>query len=100
MFNANYVVIVSSMTQGQFLEPDQLQLSPPSALPPLVNSDGMETLEHQIMCRPGFGSSGRSISVLVNHLKVSINLPDETFYQYTVSLLLGVYSAITNLVVQ
>ncbi|XP_010688916.2 protein argonaute 16 [Beta vulgaris subsp. vulgaris] len=74
------------MTQGQFLEPDQLQLSPPSALPPLVNSDGMETLEHQIMCRPGFGSSGRSISVLVNHLKVSINLPDETFYQYTVKI--------------
>nr|ATG34093.1 argonaute 16 [Suaeda salsa] len=74
------------MTQGQILEPDQLQLSPPSAVPPCVNSNGMDSSEHHIMCRPGFGSTGRHISVLVNHLKVSVESSDETFYQYTVKI--------------
>ncbi|KAL2938774.1 Protein argonaute 16 [Bienertia sinuspersici] len=74
------------MTQGQILEPDQLQLSPPSAIPPCVNSDGMDSVGHHIMCRPGFGSTGRRISVLVNHLKVSVESSDGTFYQYAVKI--------------
>ncbi|XP_057522848.1 protein argonaute 16-like isoform X2 [Amaranthus tricolor] len=46
----------------------------------------METPERHIMCRPGFGSIGRHISVLVNYLKVSIESPDQTFYQYAVKI--------------
>lgn len=38
------------------------------------------------MCRPGFGSTGRRIPVLVNHMKVSIESSDVTFYQYTVKI--------------
>lgn len=72
------------MTQGQILEPDQLQPSSPSALPPIASLDGVDPPESDIMCRPGFGSTGRCISVLVNHLKVSFESPDVTFYQYTV----------------
>ena len=96
LFFAKYVVIGSRMTQGQILEPGQLEFPPPSILPPLVKSDGMETPERHIMCRPGFGSIGRHISVLVNYLKVSIESPDQTFYQYAVSVQLEVMRAIPN----
>ncbi|XP_021865025.1 protein argonaute 16 isoform X2 [Spinacia oleracea] len=74
------------MTQGQILEPDQLQPSSPSALPPIASLDGVDPPESDIMCRPGFGSTGRCISVLVNHLKVSFESPDVTFYQYTAKI--------------
>ncbi|XP_021724565.1 protein argonaute 16-like isoform X2 [Chenopodium quinoa] len=106
------------MIEGQNLESDHLQLSPPSHLPPFVSFDGMEmeteieaeieaeieteteteteieietktetdSLKHQIMRRPGFGSAGRHISLLVNHLKVSIESPDVAFYQYSVKI--------------
>uniref|UniRef100_A0A803LRK3 Uncharacterized protein n=1 Tax=Chenopodium quinoa TaxID=63459 RepID=A0A803LRK3_CHEQI len=38
------------------------------------------------MRRPGFGSAGRHISLLVNHLKVSVESPDVAFYQYSVKI--------------
>lgn len=37
-----------------------------------------------IINRPGFGSGGRHIPLLVNHFKVSIKNPDEIFYHYSV----------------
>jgi len=72
------------MTEGGVLEPDQSQPSPPSALHPVENSDGVHASEYHIMRRPGSGSSGHHIPVLVNHLKVYIESSDVVFYQYNV----------------
>ncbi|KAK9676555.1 hypothetical protein RND81_11G084800 [Saponaria officinalis] len=77
------------MTEVQILEPDQSQSSPPSVLTPLVISDGPDSPKHQVMCKPGFGSIGRCISLLVNHLKVSIRNPDVAFYHYSVKITSG-----------
>ncbi|KAL9244297.1 hypothetical protein vseg_018089 [Gypsophila vaccaria] len=77
------------MMEEEIMELDESQFSPPSVLPPLVLSDGLESPKHQIMHRPGFGSVGRCISLLVNHLKVSIGNPDEAFYHYTVKITSG-----------
>ncbi|KAH9616772.1 hypothetical protein KSS87_014538 [Heliosperma pusillum] len=75
------------MAEGEVPEPDQSQYSPPSALPPLETSDGPKSPKHQIMHRPGFGSIGRGVSLLVNHSKVSIRNTDEAFYQYAVKIM-------------
>lgn len=42
--------------------------------------------KHTIMIRPGYGTSGREITLLSNHLKVSIKRPSEIFYLYSVRL--------------
>ncbi|KAJ9170012.1 hypothetical protein P3X46_018149 [Hevea brasiliensis] len=39
-----------------------------------------------IIGRPGFGSSGDPIRLLSNHFKVSVNVTDVVFYQYSVSI--------------
>lgn len=57
---------------------------PPTSIPSNVNPDVSNTPKHSIICRRGFGSSGRPISLLSNHFKVSINFPDKTVYQYHV----------------
>ncbi|XP_074307766.1 protein argonaute 6-like [Silene latifolia] len=75
------------MAEGEIPEPDQSQSSPPSALPPLEKSDVPDSPKHQIMHRPGFGSIGRGVSLLVNHSKVSIRNTDEAFYQYAVNIM-------------
>ncbi|CAN4103690.1 unnamed protein product [Withania somnifera] len=38
------------------------------------------------MMRPGYGTSGKEITLLANHLKVTIKRPDEIFYLYSVSI--------------
>ncbi|KAI3845014.1 hypothetical protein MKW92_027683 [Papaver armeniacum] len=38
------------------------------------------------MSRPGVGRDGNRIPLLANHFRVAVNVPDATFYQYTVSI--------------
>lgn len=42
--------------------------------------------KRSVISRPGFGSDGKHIPLLANHFKVSIENPDEIFYQYSVSI--------------
>ncbi|XP_057984527.1 protein argonaute 16-like [Hevea brasiliensis] len=42
--------------------------------------------KRSIIARPGFGSSGHPIPLLSNHFKVSVNVTDVVFYQYSVSI--------------
>ncbi|XP_047342707.1 protein argonaute 16-like [Impatiens glandulifera] len=60
-------------------------LPPP---PPLPSTD-RSIVKHrvdQIIRRRGVGTSGRRISLLANHFKVSVNRVDEVFYQYHVTI--------------
>ncbi|KAJ9551638.1 hypothetical protein OSB04_015683 [Centaurea solstitialis] len=65
-------------------------LPPPAAEPEVIQPNiKIEEAEHPKRCmisRTGFGSSGKHISLLANHFKVSIKNPDEIFYQYSVSI--------------
>lgn len=56
--------------------------SPPTI--PQNLKEEVELPERSIMKRPGFGTSGRRVSLLANHFKVSIRNPNEFFYQYSV----------------
>ncbi|KAF2292335.1 hypothetical protein GH714_020184 [Hevea brasiliensis] len=42
--------------------------------------------KRSIIGRPGFGSSGHPMQLLSNHFKVSVNVTDVVFYQYSVSI--------------
>ncbi|KAF2284876.1 hypothetical protein GH714_031781 [Hevea brasiliensis] len=59
--------------------------SPPLSMPINVKQE-LTVPNHSIISRRGFGSSGRSISLLANHFKVSVNAKDAVFYQYSVSI--------------
>ncbi|XP_058005997.1 protein argonaute 16 isoform X2 [Hevea brasiliensis] len=59
--------------------------SPPLSMPINVKPE-LTVPNHSIISRRGFGSSGRSISLLANHFKVSVNAKDAVFYQYSVSI--------------
>lgn len=59
------------------------------AVPPLSvqknsKEEGVDLPKRSIMTRPGFGTSGRRVSLLSNHFKVSIKNQNELFYQYSV----------------
>ncbi|KAG8387057.1 hypothetical protein BUALT_Bualt03G0213700 [Buddleja alternifolia] len=56
------------------------------AIPPDVKIERVDLPKRSIITRPGFGTSGRRISLLANHFKVSIRNPNEVFYQYNVSI--------------
>lgn len=65
--------------------------SPPSPPPPATVPTGVrpqlsDPVKRVMISRPGFGSSGRRIQLEANHFKVSVNSPDETFYQYSVRI--------------
>ncbi|CAH1444767.1 unnamed protein product [Lactuca virosa] len=53
---------------------------------PDVKTEQLNHHTRSIINRPGFGSGGRHIPLLVNHFKVSIKNPDEIFYHYSVSI--------------
>ncbi|PIN22149.1 Translation initiation factor 2C (eIF-2C) [Handroanthus impetiginosus] len=55
-------------------------------LPPNVKVERTDLPKRSIITRPGFGTSGKRISLLTNHFKVSVGNPDEIFYQYSVSI--------------
>ncbi|KAI8523047.1 hypothetical protein RHMOL_Rhmol13G0044000 [Rhododendron molle] len=59
---------------------------PPLIIPPNVKPENLDLPKHSITNRWGSGSAGQRISLLANHFKVSVRYPDETFYQYSVSI--------------
>ncbi|KAE9460661.1 hypothetical protein C3L33_07405, partial [Rhododendron williamsianum] len=56
---------------------------PPPIIPPNVKSEKLDPPKHSITIRRGSGSAGQRISLLANHIKVSVKYPDEMFYQYS-----------------
>ncbi|XP_073118508.1 protein argonaute 16 isoform X2 [Henckelia pumila] len=56
------------------------------ALPPNANLQQAALPKRSVIDRTGFGTSGRPISLLANHFKVSLRCPNEIFYQYSVSI--------------
>ncbi|KAJ6674629.1 PROTEIN ARGONAUTE 6 [Salix viminalis] len=69
--------------------------SPPPSVPANVKPELVEVPRHperpaipkySMISRRGVGTSGRHISLLTNHFKVSVNVPDAVFYQYSVSI--------------
>lgn len=52
----------------------------PATLKPLQES----SQNYSIITRSGTGSIGKHISLLANLFKVSVNVPDAVFYQYSV----------------
>ncbi|XWS47380.1 hypothetical protein CRYUN_Cryun14cG0147400 [Craigia yunnanensis] len=57
---------------------------PPPTIPSNVNPESMKPPKYSIASRRGVGTSGRQISLLANHFKVSVNATDAVFSQYTV----------------
>ncbi|XP_051151747.1 protein argonaute 16 [Andrographis paniculata] len=61
-----------------------------SPLPSTLPDEKMAPMEQlpkiSLLTRPGFGTSGKHVSLRTNHISVSINNPDESFYQYSVSI--------------
>lgn len=74
-------------TEIQDLGGSPLLRPPPACIPSGVEPELVATAKRVMISRPGFGSSGRRIQLEANHFKVSVNSPDETFYQYSVRLL-------------
>ena len=64
--------------------------APPPVIPPSVKPEKADRPNRSIISRPGFGKTGRPISLLSNHFRVSLKHPDEIFYQYTVGFPLAV----------
>lgn len=63
---------------------------PPPVIPPSIKPERADRTQRTIISRPGFGKSGRPISLLTNYFRVSLKHPDEIFYQYSVGLPLTV----------
>lgn len=62
------------------------QPAPPSpTIPPKLKQE-VVTPKYSIMSRRGTGTTGKEINLLANHFKVSVNVPDAVFYQYSVRL--------------
>ncbi|KAL3509941.1 hypothetical protein ACH5RR_029342 [Cinchona calisaya] len=59
---------------------------PPPVIPQNVKPEKADKPERAIIGRPGFGTSGRRISLMTNYFQVSLKHPDEIFYQYSVSI--------------
>ncbi|KAL5794184.1 hypothetical protein ACOSP7_002778 [Xanthoceras sorbifolium] len=64
---------------------------PPPVIPPTVKPQQVDPPKYSIISRRGVvgngvGNSGRRISLLTNHFKVSLRAQDAVFYQYTVSI--------------
>ncbi|KAH6789003.1 Argonaute family protein [Perilla frutescens var. frutescens] len=64
-----------------------MEKAPPlPIIPQNLKEEGADLPGRPIIKRPGFGTSGRRVSLLANHFKVSIRNPNEFFYQYSVSI--------------
>lgn len=57
---------------------------PPPVIPPNVKPEKLDSPKRLPISRPGIGREGQRISLVANHFRVSINVPDASFYQYTV----------------
>ncbi|KAG8489214.1 hypothetical protein CXB51_017213 [Gossypium anomalum] len=67
------------------LELPSLPLPLPT-IPSNVKLESLKPPKYSIVTRSEVGTSGRKISLLANHFKVSVNAPDAVFYQYTVTV--------------
>lgn len=67
------------------LELPSLPLPLPT-IPSNVKLESLKPPKYSIVSRSEVGTSGRKISLLANHFKVSVNAPDAVFYQYTVTV--------------
>ncbi|CAI9090148.1 OLC1v1024853C2 [Oldenlandia corymbosa var. corymbosa] len=56
------------------------------SLPLIVEIVEVKKPKRIVVSRPGFGTSGRAISLLTNSFKVAVKHPDQNFYQYSVSI--------------
>ncbi|PHU12185.1 Protein argonaute 4A [Capsicum chinense] len=59
---------------------------PPPVTMSNVEPERVDQPKLTMMMRPEYGTSGQEITLLANHLKVSIRRPDEIFYLYNVSV--------------
>lgn len=66
-------------------------LPPPAVVPPKLQPELVDLPKRSIISRRGVGNCGRSITLLTNHFKVSVNASDAIFYQYTVCLSLSFF---------
>ncbi|KAK8591931.1 hypothetical protein V6N13_062525 [Hibiscus sabdariffa] len=62
------------------------QPPPPPTVPSNVQPENLKPPKYSIISRDEVGTSGRKISLLSNHFKVSVNATDAVFYQYTVTI--------------
>ncbi|KAF8410786.1 hypothetical protein HHK36_003323 [Tetracentron sinense] len=72
-------------TKSGEIDGDSL-LPPPPSIPLNVNPEQIDPPKRSAISRRGFGSDGRRISLLSNHFKVTVNVPDGIFFQYSVSI--------------
>ncbi|GAB2246018.1 hypothetical protein Droror1_Dr00001511 [Drosera rotundifolia] len=71
-------------------EAECLPAPPPhSSLQSASKTEPIDSPNHSIMSRPGVGTKGRQISLLVNQFKVSVENEDAIFYQYNVRITYG-----------
>ncbi|PRQ52666.1 putative post-transcriptional gene silencing PAZ-Argonaute family [Rosa chinensis] len=60
---------------------------PPPTIPSNLKPELLAPPKYSIMTRPcRTGTTGRGITLLANHFKVSVNNPDAVFYQYSVHM--------------
>lgn len=53
-------------------------------VPHNMETEQFTPTKYSIISRNGVGTTGKHISLLVNHFKVSVNAPDTVFFQYSV----------------
>lgn len=78
--STHHSVNLSGLMQGEM----EKEPPPPPNIQQSLKEEGVDLPARSIMTRPGFGTSGRRVSLLSNHFKVSIRNPKEFFYQYSV----------------
>ncbi|KAL9298079.1 hypothetical protein ACSQ67_023975 [Phaseolus vulgaris] len=57
-------------------------------VPHNMETEQFTPTKYSIISRNGVGTTGKHISLLVNHFKVSVNAPDTVFFQYSVAITL------------
>ncbi|GAU22920.1 hypothetical protein TSUD_326930 [Trifolium subterraneum] len=67
----------------EVVEPPALPPSPPDVLPD-IETEPIALPTHSIISRPGVGTTGKRIALLVNLFKVAADATDATFFQYSV----------------
>ncbi|KAK2389084.1 protein argonaute [Trifolium repens] len=69
----------------EVVEPPALPPSPPDVLPDMETEE-IALPTYSIISRPGVGTIGKRIALLVNLFKVAADATDATFYQYSVTI--------------
>lgn len=73
-----------SVCHSPFLLVEMEKAVPQLSVQQNSKEEGVDLPKRSIMTRPGFGTSGRRVSLLSNHFKVSIKNQNVFFYQYSV----------------